>query len=191
MPDEPEVRGLLALMLLHHARRDARVDAAGDLVTARASGSFALGSRGDRGRARRAGTRRASGATRSVPGARRDRRVSRGGTEPRATRTGRASWRSTTSCSCSCRPRWLRSIVRWPWRWRQDPTRHCRSSTSWSSRAPSRRIGIFPRPAADLLRRLGRDEDAAVAYRAALALTTAPAERRYLQGRLDAVTSAG
>ncbi len=33
MPDEPEVRGLLALMLLHHARRDARVDAAGDLVT--------------------------------------------------------------------------------------------------------------------------------------------------------------
>ncbi|WP_229071091.1 RNA polymerase sigma factor [Actinoplanes sp. DH11] len=33
MPDEPEVRGLLALMLLHHARRAARTDAAGDLVT--------------------------------------------------------------------------------------------------------------------------------------------------------------
>jgi RNA polymerase sigma-70 factor (ECF subfamily) len=32
MPDEREVRGLLALMLLHHSRRDARVDAAGDLV---------------------------------------------------------------------------------------------------------------------------------------------------------------
>jgi RNA polymerase sigma-70 factor (ECF subfamily) len=33
MPDEPEAAGLLALMLLHHARRDARLDAAGELVT--------------------------------------------------------------------------------------------------------------------------------------------------------------
>jgi RNA polymerase sigma-70 factor (ECF subfamily) len=32
MPDEPEALGLLALMLLHDARRDARTDAAGDLV---------------------------------------------------------------------------------------------------------------------------------------------------------------
>jgi RNA polymerase sigma-70 factor (ECF subfamily) len=33
MPDEPEAHGLLALMLLHEARRPARVDAHGDLVT--------------------------------------------------------------------------------------------------------------------------------------------------------------
>ena len=32
MPDEPEALGLLALMLLHDARRDARVDDAGNLV---------------------------------------------------------------------------------------------------------------------------------------------------------------
>jgi RNA polymerase sigma-70 factor (ECF subfamily) len=32
MPDEREVAGLLALMLLHHSRRDARVDADGQLV---------------------------------------------------------------------------------------------------------------------------------------------------------------
>ncbi len=32
MPDEPSVAGLLALMLLQDSRRDARVDAAGDLV---------------------------------------------------------------------------------------------------------------------------------------------------------------
>ena len=32
MPDESEVRGLLCLMLLHHSRRDARVDAEGELV---------------------------------------------------------------------------------------------------------------------------------------------------------------
>ncbi|WP_030604793.1 RNA polymerase sigma factor [Streptomyces fulvoviolaceus] len=33
MPDEPEALGLLALLLLHDARRDTRVDAAGELVT--------------------------------------------------------------------------------------------------------------------------------------------------------------
>ncbi len=33
MPDEPETSGLLALMLLHDARRSARLDASGDLVT--------------------------------------------------------------------------------------------------------------------------------------------------------------
>ena len=33
MPDEPEAAGLLALMLLHDARRSARLDVAGDLVT--------------------------------------------------------------------------------------------------------------------------------------------------------------
>uniref|UniRef100_UPI000288FF47 RNA polymerase sigma factor n=1 Tax=Halomonas sp. KM-1 TaxID=590061 RepID=UPI000288FF47 len=32
LPAEREARGLLALMLLHHARRDARTDAAGDIV---------------------------------------------------------------------------------------------------------------------------------------------------------------
>ena len=32
MPDEPEAAGLLALLLLQDARRDARVDEAGDLV---------------------------------------------------------------------------------------------------------------------------------------------------------------
>jgi RNA polymerase sigma-70 factor (ECF subfamily) len=33
MPDEPEATGLLALMLLHDARRTARVDSQGDLIT--------------------------------------------------------------------------------------------------------------------------------------------------------------
>jgi RNA polymerase sigma-70 factor, ECF subfamily len=33
MPDEPEVAGLLALMLLQDSRRDARVDSSGELIT--------------------------------------------------------------------------------------------------------------------------------------------------------------
>jgi RNA polymerase sigma-70 factor (ECF subfamily) len=47
MPDEPEALGLLALMLLHDARRMSRVDDAGDVVTG-ASGSFWLGQARDR-----------------------------------------------------------------------------------------------------------------------------------------------
>ncbi len=33
MPDEPEVSGMLALMLLQHSRRDARVGGDGELIT--------------------------------------------------------------------------------------------------------------------------------------------------------------
>jgi RNA polymerase sigma-70 factor, ECF subfamily len=43
---------------------------------------------------------------------------------------------------------------------------------------------LFHATRADLLRRLGQDDDAAAAYRAALDLTTNPAERAFLIGRL-------
>ncbi len=43
---------------------------------------------------------------------------------------------------------------------------------------------------ADLLRRLGRSQDAAAAYRRALDLATGQPERRYLARRLDEVTAA-
>ena len=47
MPDEPEARGLLALMLLHDARREARF-ADGELVVARQAGPLPLGRQPDR-----------------------------------------------------------------------------------------------------------------------------------------------
>ena len=53
MPDEPEASGLLALMLLHDARRDARVDDARRPRAARGAGPDALGPGRDR-RGRRA-----------------------------------------------------------------------------------------------------------------------------------------
>jgi RNA polymerase sigma-70 factor (ECF subfamily) len=43
---------------------------------------------------------------------------------------------------------------------------------------------LLPAAKADLLRRLGRKPEAAVAYREAIALVTNPAERRYLERRL-------
>ena len=49
------------------------------------------------------------------------------------------------------------------------------------------RYHLLPAAKADLLRRAGRVAEAADAYRAALALVTSPAERRYLEGRLAEV----
>ena len=45
----------------------------------------------------------------------------------------------------------------------------------------------LPAARADLLRRLGRDVEAAAAYRSALDLVSDGAERAYLRGRLDQV----
>ncbi len=47
----------------------------------------------------------------------------------------------------------------------------------------------LPAAKADVLRRMGRSEEAADSYRAALALVTNPAERRFLQRRLDEMKS--
>jgi RNA polymerase sigma-70 factor (ECF subfamily) len=49
------------------------------------------------------------------------------------------------------------------------------------------RYHLFHAIRADLLRRLGRDAEAATAYKAAIARTDNTAERRFLQGRLEAV----
>jgi RNA polymerase sigma-70 factor (ECF subfamily) len=49
---------------------------------------------------------------------------------------------------------------------------------------------LLPAAKADILRRLGRREEAAVAYARALELVTQEAERRYLRRRLAEVTAA-
>ena len=61
MPDEPEVHGLLALMLLNDARREARF-ADGDGRAAARPGPLALGRRPDRRRAARRSTARSRSA---------------------------------------------------------------------------------------------------------------------------------
>lgn len=50
---------------------------------------------------------------------------------------------------------------------------------------------LLPAARADLLRRLGRQREAAASYRDALALVTNEAERRFLERRLDEVSHAG
>jgi RNA polymerase sigma-70 factor (ECF subfamily) len=50
---------------------------------------------------------------------------------------------------------------------------------------------LLPATRADLLRRLGRREEATVAYREALALATTDAEGRYLTRRLTEMVAPG
>ena len=133
MPDEAEVMGLLALMLLVHARRAARSSPDGDLV---------LLADQDRGRwdrsLRRARTSSgaASGSINPVPI--RSRRRSTPCTLMRRVHrrpTGARSSGSTTSCWCSTRARSCPSTERWRWPSSTDRLWRWPSSTVSSSTA--------------------------------------------------------
>ncbi len=98
MPDEPEARGLLALMLLQDSRRDARQGEAGELIVLAQQDR----SRWDRARitggAGRAGSGVRAGSGRPVPASGCHCRGPRSGGVGRPTRTGRRSSPSTISC---------------------------------------------------------------------------------------------
>ncbi len=93
MPDEPEVLGLLALMLLHDSRRDARVDADG---RARAAGGPGPRAAGTRTRSTGAGSSCSARWRSAASGRTRCRRRSPPSTRVTDRRTGRGSSRSTT-----------------------------------------------------------------------------------------------
>ena len=97
MPGRPEPRGLLALMLLHHARRDARVDAEGRLVLLSDQDRSLWHAGRDRGGAARMPRRRRPTAT----GCRRRSPPSTSRTRP----TGRTWRRSTRGSPRSTRAR--------------------------------------------------------------------------------------
>ena len=95
MPDDAEVWGLLALMLLHDARRAARVDPSGALRRARRPGPVALGSGPDRARVSRSWSARCACGVRASTSCRPRSRPCR--SRPRTPRppTGRRSPSST------------------------------------------------------------------------------------------------
>jgi hypothetical protein len=130
LPDEPEVSGLLALLLLTDARRATRTDARGDLVVLEERDG-------------------AAGTPRSSPRARpwSLKHCARGGPVPTSsmppsrratprhrrppTPTGVRSRRSTASCCATNRPRWSRPTGLWRWPWPRDRPPGWSSSTRW------------------------------------------------------------
>ena len=168
MPDEPEARGLLALMLLHDARRAARVDDAGELVpleeqdrtrwdaTPIAEGVAAA----RRGAAPRAGRARTSCRPPSRPARRRRRRP--------PTPTGRRSPRCTAELARLAPTPVVELNRAVAVAMADGPAAGLRAGRRAGAPRRARGYHLLPATRADLLRRLGRRDEAAAAYREAL-----------------------
>ena len=183
LPDEPEVLGLLGLLLLHHSRRATRTDAAGDVV---------LLADQDRDRWDRAaideGRRYAADALRRAPG-------------PYALQAGIAAGHAEDPTD------WPLIAALYDRLARIDPSpavvlNRAVAVAEVEGPAPALLMvdSLLASPAgaavartshqphlvrADLLRRMGRSDESAAAFREALGLATTEPQRRFLQRQLN------
>jgi len=186
MPDEPEAAGLLALMLLHDARREARTGPGGELVVLEEQ---------DRARWDRAQIDEGAALL--------DRSL-------RMRRAGAYQLQAAIAALHCQAPRaeetdWAQIAALYGELLRIQPTPVValnRAAAVAMAGAPDDGLRLLDDPAlasaldgyhlyhaarADLLRRAGRSGDAAAAYRRALALTANAVERAYLERRLAEV----
>ena len=183
LPDDAEAQGLLALMLLTDARRAARTTASGDLVPLDDQ---------DRSLWDRAqideGVRLLDDAlARRRPG-------------PYQTQAAIAALHSTAATARDTDWRQIAALYQTLLRHTPTPIVELNAAVAQGmsdglahaldgiarveARGELTRYHLLPAAKADVLRRLGRRPEAAVAYRAALEVVTNPAERRYLEKRL-------
>lgn len=180
MPDEPEAFGLVALLLLHESRRATRYSPSGDVV---------LLADQDRARWDRSGIAEAVGLL--------DRALRQGGPGPyqlqaaiaalhaQAASADRTDWPGIAALYAQ-----LLSVAPSPVVALNHAVAVAMATTPDQGLELIDRIDGLERyhllhaARADLLRRLGRTVDAAVAYRRAHELATKPADRRFLAGRL-------
>jgi RNA polymerase sigma-70 factor (ECF subfamily) len=190
MPDEREASGLLALILLTDARRATRADASGRML---------LLAEQDRSRWDRAAI--AEGAA-LVPAALRGGRPGRfvlqaaiAALHAEAPSYGETDWPQIAALYDVLLRAWSSPVV--------ALNRAVAVAMAQGPAAGLAQIGeleadgrlagyrYLPAVKADLLRRLGNNEEAARAYRDALALSDNDAEREFLAGRLAEVTGSG
>lgn len=184
MSHEPEVRGLLALMLLHDSRRDARVDSEGDIVLL-----------DDQDRTRwdhrqiQEGLGLVESALRSgVPPGSYALQAAIAAVHAAAARASQTDWpqiadlyerlmRVTDSPVVELNHAVAVGMT-------EGPARGLQLLDALEARAELDHYHLLPAARADLLRRLERWDDAVEAYRQALALTTNEAEQRFLRRQL-------
>lgn len=194
MPDEPEVHGLLALELLHDARRTARTDAGGRLVpleeqdrglwdAAGIAAASAVVDRAERLAAERPGAARPGPYTLQAQVARLH------ATAPTSDAT---DWAAIARLYGE-----LVSVLPSPWvalsravavGMARGPEAGLRLVEEATASGTLPRSHLVPATRADLLRRAGRAGEAGAAYREALALVTNDAEREFLTRRLREVS---
>jgi RNA polymerase sigma-70 factor, ECF subfamily len=182
MPDEPEVRGLLALMILSHSRRDARVDQHGDMVLLEDQ---------DRSRWRReeleqglalaaqAGEQGEYGLQAAIAAE-----------HARARRADATDWRRIAllygrlaELNRSAVVELNRAVAV---AMADGPGSGLRLLDELDARGELADYHLLHSARAGLLARLGRDAEAATAYAHALQLATNPVERRFLERQLAA-----
>ncbi len=186
LPDEPEAAGLLALMLLHDARREARVDATGGLVLLE-----------DQDRQRWDADRIAEGLALV------DRLRSAGGAGPYQLQASIASLHDTAPSWAATD--WPSIVALYRALMTLDPSPVVELNLAVAvSMSDGLEVGLamiegldregaldtypyLPAARADLLRRLDRRSEAADAYRRAIELTTNGAERTFLERRLASI----
>ncbi|MFF3405351.1 RNA polymerase sigma factor [Streptomyces sp. NPDC002742] len=189
MPDEPEVLGLLALLLLHDARRGTRVDASGDLVTLEEQDRTAW----DRSEADEGAALLETALRRGRPGPHQI-QAAIAACHTTAATAEETDWADIAALYGELR-RFVPSAV----------VRLNRAVAVGMAESPDAGLALvaelegegeldayhlLPATRADLLRRAGRMTEAAEAYERALDLVENTAERRFLEKRLAECRSA-
>ena len=187
MPDEPEALGLLALMFFHDARRGARVDGAGDLVTLE-----------DQDRSRWDGREIDEGAGLLETALRRRHpgpyqlQAAIAACHATATEAAATEWAQIVRLYGE-----LAQLVPSPVielnravavAMADGPAAGLELVDALEASGALSGYHLLPATRADLLRRLERSAEAAVSYRAALDLASTDAEYRYLARRLAETT---
>ncbi|WP_369166800.1 RNA polymerase sigma factor [Streptomyces sp. R28] len=189
MPDEPEVLGLLALLLLHDSRRHTRVDAVGDLVTLEDQDRTAW----DRAAVDEGTTLLETALRRGRPGPYQIQAAIAAChmTAPTAEDT---DWADITALYGELARLVPSAVVRLN---RAVAVGMAESTdaglalvTELEEEGELAGYHLLPATRADLLRRSGRTQEAAEAYRRALELVENDAERRFLERRLAECRSA-
>jgi RNA polymerase sigma-70 factor, ECF subfamily len=180
MPDEPEVLGLLALMLLHHSRRDARLDARGDLVLLEDQDRL-LWRRDEVDEGLRLAERAGAAAPYAIQAA-------IAAEHARAARADATDWRRIAAlyerlerAAPSAVVTLNRAVAV---AMADGPERGLAILDELAARGDLDDYRLLHSARADLLRRLGREREATAAYARALELATNPVERRFLERRL-------
>jgi len=183
LPAEPEAEGLLALMLLHDARRATRIDATGALVPLEEQ---------DRSRWPRGAI--AEGVATLEAALRRRRRgpyqlqATIAALHAEAEQANATDWEQIAALYAGLLHEQPSPVIELNAAVALAMARGPEQGLAWIDRLD--RGGelsgyhLLPAARADLLRRMGRLSEAALAYQAALALVRSPAERLYLERRL-------
>ncbi len=183
MPNEPEVQGLLALMLLHDARRATRIGGDGALVPLEEQ---------DRGRWQRAEIEEGLALLEAALLQRRrgpyQLQAAIAALHAQAPRADRTDWQQITVLYGGLLSEQPGPVVELNAAVALAMAQGPEHGLAWIERLERggelEGYHLLPAARADLLRRLGRRDDAAAAYHDALALVRNPAERLYLERRL-------